>query len=423
MPCGGTHARGHSRRVVITGMGCITPIGSSVKETWENLLKGKSGVSRITSFDASDLPVKIAAEVKGFTPRLVDEKELHRYDRFELLTLSATFEALEDAGFISNSKVCISYSSDRVGVIIGSGIGGIKTIEDSMRISIEKSPKKISPFAIPASIINMAAGLVSIKTGAQGCALAPATSCAAGLHSIIEGYSYIKLNMFDMVIAGGTEAAITPLVIAGFASMRALSTRNDEPHRASRPFDRGRDGFVIGEGSGIVILEEYESAKKRGAKIYAEIVGCGLSSDAYHITAPLQSGAGYALAMRRALEEAGFPKIDYINAHGTSTKHNDEVETRAIKIVFGEGAKSIAVSSTKSMIGHLIGAAGAVETIFTALSIYNNVVPPTINLEEPDPECDLDYVPWTPREMKVHYAMNNSFGFGGTNASIVLRKI
>lgn len=409
-------------RVVITGMGCVTPLGKNLKETFDSILQGKSGVGNITLFDAKDFPVRIAAEVKEFTPRFVDEKEINRYERFELFALSAVYEALEDAGFITNSKVSIIYVPERVGVVIGSGIGGLRVLEDSVKTLLEKGPRRVSPLAIPVTIINMPAGLVSIKTGAKGCALAPATACAAGLHSIIEGYNLIKLGLCDMVIAGGAESSITPVGIAGFASMRALSTRNDQPQKASRPFDKSRDGFVMGEGSGIVVLETYENAKKRDAKIYAEIVGVGISADAYHITTPIQDGTGYALTMKKALQEAGFPKIDYINAHGTSTRYNDEVETKAIKIVFGEDAKSIPVSSTKSMTGHMIGAAGAVETIFTALAVYHDIIPPTINLEEPDPECDLDYVPWEPREKKVNYAMNNSFGFGGTNASIVLKK-
>lgn len=410
-------------RVVITGMGCVTPLGENLKETFDAVLRSKSGVGYITLFDAREFPVRIAAEVKKFTPRFVDEKEINRYERFELFALSAAYEALEDAGFITNSKVSIVYPPEVVGVVIGSGIGGLRILEESVKNLLEKGPRRVSPFAIPVTIVNMAAGLVSIKTGARGCALAPATACAAGLHSVIEGYNLIKLGLCDMVIAGGTESSITPVSIAGFASMRALSTRNDEPQKASRPFDKSRDGFVMGEGSGILILETYENAKKRGARIYAEIVGCGISSDAYHITTPIQDGTGYALTMKKALQEAGFPKIDYINAHGTSTKYNDEVETKAVKIVFGEDAKSIPISSTKSMTGHMIGAAGAVETIFTALSIYHNVIPPTINLDEPDPECDLDYVPWQAREKKITYAMNNSFGFGGTNASVVLRKV
>lgn len=409
-------------RVVITGMGCVTPLGENLKETFDSILRGKSGVGQITLFEAKDFPVRIAAEVKRFTPRLVDEKELSRYDRFELFVLSAAYEALEDSGFITNSKVSITYPPERVGVVIGSGIGGLRVLEESVKNLLEKGPRRVSPLAIPVTIVNMAAGLVSIKTGARGCALAPATACAAGLHSVIEGYNLIKLGLCDMVIVGGTESSITPIGISGFASMRALSTRNDEPQKASRPFDKARDGFVMGEGAGVLILETYENAKKRDAKIYAEILGCGISSDAYHITTPIQDGTGYALTMKKALQEAGFPKIDYINAHGTSTKYNDEVETKAVKIVFGEEAKSIPISSTKSMTGHMIGAAGAVETIFTALAIYHNIIPPTINLEEPDPECDLDYVPWEAREKKVNYAMNNSFGFGGTNASIVLKK-
>jgi len=411
------------RRVVVTGIGCVTPLGQNIRETWDKVKAGISGVSYITLFNTEDFPVKIAAEVKNFSPEWVDEKEAKRFDRFELFALKSAKEALEDAGFLSGEKVSFP-NPKKVGVIIGSGIGGIKTIEENVLTLAEKGPRRVSPLAIPVSIINMAAGLISIRAGAMGPCLAPATACAAGLHAIGEGYEFIKSGICDIAVVGGAESSITPLGISAFASMRALSTRNSEPERASRPIDKNRDGFVMGEGAGILVIEELEHAKKRGAKIYAEIKGFGMSADAHHITAPRQDGEGFALAMERALEEAKISKeeIEYINAHGTSTKYNDEYETKAIKNVFGEHAKKLWVSSTKSMTGHLIGAAGAVEAIFTILSIYEGIIPPTINLDEPDPECDLDYVPWKAREKKIKYAMSNSFGFGGTNASIVFGK-
>ncbi len=411
----------------MTGIGCVTPLGADSQSTWEKIKAGKSGISYITLFDASSFPVKIAGEVKEFVPRFVDEKELRKYDRFDILALSAAYEALDDAGFIQNGKPTIVdyYLPDRVGVVVGSGIGGIKTIEDSVRTLVEKGPRWVPPFAIPVSIINMAGGLISIKAGAMGLCLAPATACAAGLHAIIEACLLIRSGICDAVIAGGVEASVTPLGIASFASMRALSMRNDAPEKASRPFDKNRDGFVMAEGAGIVIIEEYEKAKERGANIYAEIVGVGLSADANHITAPCQDGKGFAVAMRNAVSDAKIPLdyIDYINAHGTSTRYNDEIETMAIKTVFGEHSRKLMVSSTKSMTGHLIGAAGAVEFIFSALALKQGVVPPTINLDEPDPECDLDYVPWTSREKNLRFVMSNSFGFGGTNASVVLGKV
>ena len=413
------------RRVVITGLGCVTPVGESVKESWENIKNGVSGVSWITLFDTEGFPVKIAAEVKEFSPEWVSEKEVKRLDRFELFALKASKEALEDSGFLTGDKVELP-EPHKVGIIIGSGIGGIKTIEDNVRALSEKGPRRVSPLSIPVSIINMASGLVSMRTGAMGPCLAPATACAAGLHAIGEGYYLIKSGVCDIAIVGGAEASITPLGVSAFASMRALSTRNSEPQKASRPFDKQRDGFVMGEGAGILVLEELEHARKRGANIYAEVKGFGMSADAYHMTAPRQDGEGFAIAMQKALEDAKIPKeqISYINAHGTSTKYNDEYETKAIKKVFGEHAKKLCVSSTKSMTGHLIGAAGAVEAIFTVLALKEGVIPPTINLEEPDPECDLDYVPWKAREKEdMRYAMSNSFGFGGTNASIIIGKI
>jgi 3-oxoacyl-[acyl-carrier-protein] synthase II len=412
------------RRVVVTGMGAVTPLGQSVAETWENIKKGKSGVSYITLFDTENFPVKIAAEVKNFTPSFVDEKEARKYDRFELFALKATEEALKSAGLIESGNIKIP-DPQNTGVIIGSGIGGIKTIEDSVRTLVEKGPRRVSPLSIPVSIINMASGLISIKLGVMGPSSSPATACAAGLQAIGEAYHLIKHGICDMVIAGGAEAPITPLGISAFASMRALSTRNDEPEKASRPFDKNRDGFVMGEGAGILILEEYEHAKKRGAEIYAEIKGFGMSLDAYHITAPHPEGLGFALAMERALKDAKIEpeKIEYINAHGTSTKYNDEIETKAIKNVFGEHAKKLMVSSTKSMTGHMIAAGGAVEVIFCILAICEGIIPPTINLDEPDPECDLDYVPHYAREKKISFAMSNSFGFGGINTSIVISKI
>jgi 3-oxoacyl-[acyl-carrier-protein] synthase II len=408
------------RRVVVTGMGMISPLGLDVQSSWKAILEGKSGVGFITHFDATGYPVRIAAEVKGFEPtKYIEQKEVKKMDRFIHFAIAATEMALADSGL----KVTPD-NSERIGIVIGSGMGGLPAIEYYHRMLLEKGWKRVSPFFIPMVIINLAAGQISIRFGIKGPNLAVTTACATGNHSIGEAFRMIQYGDADVIIAGGAEAVITPMAVSGFAIMRALSTRNDEPEKASRPFDIDRDGFVIGEGSGILILEELEHALKRGAKIYAELIGYGMSSDAYHITAPAPEGEGGARCMKRALNDAGVKPelIDYINAHGTATKHGDELENQAIKTVFGEHAYKLCVSSTKSMTGHLLGAAGGVEAIFTVLSIYENIVPPTINLDNPDPECDLDYVPYKARKKEVIYAMTNSFGFGGTNASLVFRK-
>ena len=408
------------RRVVVTGMGMVSPLGLDVQSSWKAILEGKSGVGHITHFDATGYPVRIAAEVKGFEPtKYIEQKEVKKMDRFIHFAIAATEMALADSGL----KITTD-NSERIGIVIGSGMGGLPAIEYYHQMLLEKGWKRVSPFFIPMVIINLAAGQISIKYGIKGPNLAVTTACATGNHSIGEAFRMIQYGDADVMIAGGAEAVITPMAVSGFAIMKALSTRNDEPEKASRPFDIDRDGFVIGEGSGIIILEELEHALKRGAKIYAELIGYGMSSDAYHITAPAPEGEGGARCMKMALNDAGVKPelIDYINAHGTATKHGDELENQAIKTVFGEHAYKLCVSSTKSMTGHLLGAAGGVEAIFTVLSIYENIVPPTINLDNPDPECDLDYVPYKARKKEVIYAMTNSFGFGGTNASLVFRK-
>lgn len=408
------------RRVVVTGMGMISPLGLNVQTSWKAILEGKSGVGPITHFDATNYPVRIAAEVKGFEPtKYLEQKEVKKMDRFIHFAIAATEMALADSGLKVTPE-----NSERIGIVIGSGMGGLPAIEYYHRMLLEKGWKRVSPFFIPMVIINLAAGQISIRYGIKGPNLAVTTACATGNHSIGEAFRMIQYGDADVMISGGAEAVITPMAVSGFAIMRALSTRNDEPEKASRPFDIDRDGFVIGEGSGIIILEELEHALKRGAKIYAELVGYGMSSDAYHITAPAPEGEGGARCMKMALNDARVnPElIDYINAHGTSTKYGDELENQAIKTVFGEHAYKLCVSSTKSMTGHLLGAAGGVEAIFTVLSIYEDIIPPTINLDNPDPECDLDYVPYKARKKEVNYAMTNSFGFGGTNASLVFRK-
>lgn len=408
------------RRVVVTGMGMVSPLGLDLMSSWKAVIEGKSGVGYITHFDASDYSVRIAAEVKGFDPsNYIELKEVKKMDRFIHFAVAATHMAFED----SMLKITPE-NAERTGIVIGSGMGGLPAIEYYHRILLEKGWKRVSPFFIPMVIVNLAAGQISIRYGIKGPTLAVTTACATGNHSIGEAFRMIQYGDADVIIAGGAEAVITPMAIAGFAVMRALSTRNDEPEKASRPFDLNRDGFVMGEGAGIIILEELEHAIKRGAKIYAELVGYGMSSDAYHITAPAPAGTGGASCMKMALNDAGISpeEVDYINAHGTSTKQGDELETQAIKTVFGEHAYKLSVSSTKSMTGHLLGAAGGVEAIFTILSIYEDIVPPTINLDNPDPECDLDYVPYKPRKKQVRYAMSNSFGFGGTNASLLFKK-
>jgi len=408
------------RRVVVTGLGMISPLGLDVQSSWQAIIQGKSGVGYITHFDAKDYPVRIAAEVKGFDPtKYIELKEVKKMDRFIHFAIAATEMAIAD----SELKITPE-NSERIGIVIGSGMGGLPAIEYYHQILLEKGWKRVSPFFIPMVIINLAAGQISIKYGIKGPNLAVTTACATGNHSIGEAFRMIQYGDADVMIAGGAEAVITPMAVAGFAIMRALSTRNEEPEKASRPFDADRDGFVMGEGSGILILEELEHALKRGAKIYAELVGYGMTSDAYHITAPAPEGEGGARCMKMALNDAGISpeEIDYINAHGTATKQGDELETQAIKTIFGEHAYKLCVSSTKSMTGHLLGAAGGVEAIFTILSIYEDIVPPTINLDNPDPECDLDYVPYNAKKKEIKYAMTNSFGFGGTNASLIFKK-
>lgn len=408
------------RRVVVTGLGLVTPLGIGVKETWEALLQGRSGVGKITLFDASSYPVQIAAEVKNFDPsQYIEPKEIKKMDRFIHFAIAATEMAMKDSGLKITPE-----NAPRVGVIIGSGMGGLPMIEHYHKTLLEKGHRRISPFFIPMIIINLAAGQVSIRYGAKGPNSSPCTACATGSHSIGDAFKIIQRGDADAMIAGGTEAVITPMGIAGFTAMKALSTRNDEPERASRPFDIDRDGFVMGEGAGILILEELGHALRRGAKVYAEIIGYGMSGDAYHITSPAPEGEGAARCMEAALRDAGIrpEDVQYINAHGTSTKYGDELETMAIKKVFGSHAYKLAVSSTKSMTGHLLGAAGGVEAVITVLSIYNNIVPPTINLEKPDPACDLDYVPNKARKVEVNCAISNSFGFGGTNACLIFKK-
>ncbi|MGO9016441.1 MAG: beta-ketoacyl-ACP synthase II [Dissulfurispiraceae bacterium] len=409
-----------NNRVVITGMGLVTPIGIGVDETWSAALNGKSGVGPITEFDASSFPVRIAGEVKGFDPaNYIEAKEIKKMDRFIHFAIAAAKMAVDDSGFRITGE-----NAERVGVVIGSGMGGLPAIEHYHKAFLEKGYKRISPFFIPMLIINLASGNVSIKFGAKGPSSCPVTACATGSHSIGDAVRIIQRGEADAMIAGGTESCITALGVGGFAVMKALSTRNDEPERASRPFDMDRDGFVMGEGAGIVFLENLDSALSRNAKIYAEVMGYGMSSDAYHITTPSPGGEGAARCMKAALKDAGLEpeKIDYINAHGTSTKYGDELETTAIKTVFGDHAYKLCVSSTKSMVGHLLGAAGGVEAIFSVLSIYHGKVPPTINLDNPDPECDLDYVPKTAKQVDVKYALSNSFGFGGTNACLIFGK-
>ncbi|RJR16163.1 MAG: beta-ketoacyl-[acyl-carrier-protein] synthase II [Nitrospiraceae bacterium] len=408
------------RRIVITGVGMITPLGTGTEKSWKGLIEGRSAIGRITHFDPEGYPCQIAAEVSDFEiDRYIDTKDQKKMDRFIHLGLAAATLAMEDSGLVITEA-----NSDRVGVITGSGVGGLPAIERYEKILIEKGPKKVSPFFIPMTIINLTAGHISIRFGAKGPNSAIATACASGTHAIGDAYKMIQNGFADAMICGGTEAVITPLGIAGFTSMKALSTRNDEPEKSSRPFDRDRDGFVMGEGAGILVLEELEHAQQRGAKIYAEIVGYGLNSDAYHITSPSQSGDGAARCMKAALKDANMDsgQVQYINAHGTSTKYGDEIETTAIKSVFGDHAYKLCVSSTKSMIGHLLGASGGVEAVICVLSIRDKIVPPTINLDNPDEGCDLDYVPHKARSLDLNIAMSNSFGFGGTNGCIIIRR-
>ncbi|MBC7963332.1 MAG: beta-ketoacyl-ACP synthase II [Steroidobacteraceae bacterium] len=410
------------RRVVITGVGAVSPLGCGNVCNWDALVSGKSGIGLITRFDASDMPVKIAGEVSDFNAEAyIDKKEIKKMDLFIQYALAAAHYAMEDSGLVINEE-----NAEQVGVLVGAGLGGLPSIERYHTLLNEGGFKKISPFFIPMLIINMAPGHISIKYGAKGPNLSSVSACATGTHSIGDAFHMIARGDADAMIAGGTESTVTPLGIGGFAAMKALSdSHNDAPEKASRPFDKNRDGFILAEGAGIVILEEYESARKRGAKIYAEIVGYGLTSDAYHMTAPSPGGEGAARCMKMALKNAGVTadQVTYINAHGTSTPFNDLNESLAISSVFGNHARKLMVSSTKSMTGHLLGAAGGVEAVFTCMAMEKSVVPPTINYDTPDPECDLDYVPNTARDAKIEYAMSNSLGFGGTNATLLFKKI
>src|SRR5690554_2568318 len=408
------------RRVVVTGLGVITSLGLDYETFWSALLTGKSGISLVTSFDTTEYSSKIGSEVLEFDPlQYMEKKDARRMDRFAQFSVAASQGALED------SKLKISEeNADRIGVLIGSGIGGMKTFEDQTRVLIEKGPKRISPFFIPMMIADMASGQVSIHTGAQGPNLTAVTACASSTHAIGEAYRIIKYGDADVMIAGGAEAAITPLSYAGFSAAGALSKRNSEPTKASRPFDLERDGFIMGEDAGTIIMEELEAAKARGAKIYGEIVGYGLTGDAYHITSPHPEGLGAAEAMKLAVKDAGWrlEDVDYINAHGTSTAANDKLETMGIKGAFGEHAYKLAISSTKSMTGHLLGAAGAIEAIAVVLALKDGIIPPTINYERPDPECDLDYVPNQARKAEITCALSNSLGFGGHNGTLAFKK-
>jgi 3-oxoacyl-[acyl-carrier-protein] synthase II len=409
-----------SARVVITGIGCVTPIGNNVKEFWVSLLGGKSGIRRLTYFDASLYPSRIAGEVKNFDPSAyIDPKNVRRLDRFAQYAIVSTYMALEDAG-IDLRKI----EKEKAGVLLGSGIGGLQVIEDQHSILIKKGPSKVSPFLIPMLIADEAPGQIAINLGFKGPNLSISTACASASHAIGISFKTIQQGKTNVMVTGGSDAAITPLGLAGFCQMKALSTRNDSPEEASRPFDKDRDGFVMADGAGILILESLEHAKRRGARIYGEITGFGMTADAYHITAPDPEGEGARLSMARALDDSGInlSDVDYINAHGTSTQYNDKVETIAIKKLFGKDAYKIPISSTKSMTGHMLGAGGGVELIACAKTIEEGVIHPTINYKNPDPECDLDYVPNKAREKKVEVAMSNSFGFGGHNACIVVKK-
>jgi len=407
-----------TRRVVVTGLGLVSPLGVGTEPTWEGLVAGRSGAGPITRYDTSEHAVRIACEVDGFDPLdWIDAKEVKKFDLFVHYSVAATRMALEESGLeISDAN------ADRVGVVVGSGIGGLPLIERTRDTLRDRGPRRVSPFFIPGAIINMCSGVISIVTGAKGPNSATCTACSTSAHALGDAMLYIRHGYADAIIAGGSEAVVTPMAVAGFSSMRALSTRNDEPERASRPWDRDRDGFVVGEGAGILILEELEHARRRGAPILAEMLGFGMSSDAHHISAPSEDGDGAIRVMRCALDDAGLSAetVDYVNAHGTSTPTGDRAETTALKRVFGDHARDLMISSTKSMTGHLLGAAGGLEAAISVLSITRNVVPPTINLDNPEPENDLDYVPHTAREASIRIALTNSFGFGGTNASLVI---
>jgi 3-oxoacyl-[acyl-carrier-protein] synthase II len=410
----------HRRRVVVTGIGLVSSLGIGTDANWAALCAGRSGISTITKFDASQFATRIAGEVKGFDPlKFVEKKDVKKMDIFIQYAIAAAQFAVSDAKLTITPEL-----GPRAGVFIASGIGGFTTIEREHKALLEGGPRKISPFFIPSAIINLAAGQVSIRFGAKGPNSATCTACSASAHAIGDAFEIIKRGDADVMIAGGSEAAITPMGIGGFGALRALSQRNDHPEKASRPFDKDRDGFIVGEGAGVLILEEHEMAKARGARIYAELVGYGMSADAYHITAPSEDGDGPFRVMGAAMKSAGIQpsQIAYINAHGTSTPHGDKVETIAIKRAFGDHAKQLAISSTKSMTGHLLGAAGGLEAGITVLAVRDQVVPPTINLDHPDAECDLDYVPNTKRAVKIEYALSNSFGFGGTNAALLFKR-
>jgi 3-oxoacyl-[acyl-carrier-protein] synthase II len=408
------------KRVVVTGMGAITPIGNDLAQYWEGLMAGRNGIGPISLFDASRHDCRIAGEVKGFDPHeYLERKEAKRMDRFAQFGVAASKQAIADAKFVINEL-----NAEQVGIIIGTGIGGLKVLEDQQEVYLTKGPDRCSPFMIPMMIANMAAGLTAIHTGAKGPNSCTVTACAAGSNAVGDAFRLIQRGYAQAVICGGTEGAVTPLSLAGFASARALSTRNDDPAKACRPFDKDRDGFVMGEGAGILILEELEHALSRNARIYAEMVGYAMTCDAYHITAPVPGGSGAARAMELAIKDAEITPetISYVNAHGTSTPANDVTETAAIKKALGESAYKVAISSTKSMTGHLLGGSGGIEAVAAVMAIANNRVPPTINLDNPDPECDLDYIPHTSREMLVNVALSNSFGFGGHNVTLVFKK-
>lgn len=408
------------KRVVVTGVGALTPIGNNPTEYWEGLLGGRSGIGRITLFDASQHKCRIAGEVKGYNPQdYLDAKDAKRMDRFAQFAVSASLQAIRDAQFVINEL-----NAEQVGVIIGSGVGGIKVLEDQQTVYLTKGSDRCSPFMIPMMIANMAAGLTAIHTGAKGPNSCPVTACAAGSNAVGDAFRLIQGGYAQAMLCGGAEAAVTPLSLAGFASARTLSTRNDDPAHASRPFDRDRNGFVMGEGSGILLLEELGHALSRGARIYAEIVGYGMTCDAYHMTSPVPGGEGATRAIQLALKDAQLnpEQVNYINAHGTSTEMNDVTETAAIKKVLGESAYKVAISSTKSMTGHLLGGSGGIEAVATVLAIANDQIPPTINLDNPDPECDLDYVPNISRAQTIDVALSNSFGFGGHNVTLAFKK-
>jgi len=410
------------RRVVVTGMGIVSPVGSTIDSAWDAICNGRSGINTVASFDASHMKTRIAGEVVGFDASdYLEHREMKRMDAFVHYGYAASVDALRDSGLLDEGT---SFDPERVGCAVGSGIGGLKTIEDTTEAYLKGGPRKVSPFFIPGSIINMIGGYVSINYNLKGPNLAIVTACSTATHNMGSATRMIQYGEADVMVAGGAEFATTPTSMSGFISARAMSTRNDEPGKASRPWDEGRDGFVLSNGAGVVVLEELEHAKRRGARIYGEVVGFGMSADAFHMTAPPDDGEGAARCMRIAINDAGVntEDVDYINAHGTSTPLGDLAETIATKTIFGDAAYKVAISSTKSMTGHLLGAAGGIEAIFSLLSIHNGIIPPTINLENPSPDCDLDYVPNTARETDVNVAISNSFGFGGTNGSLVFRK-